>query len=276
MDLPFTKMHGLGNDFIVINAFRQQVPMTPESVRKIADRHFGIGCDQVLLIEPPRNGKADISYRIYNADGGEAEHCGNGVRCVARFVRDEGLVFKDEITVETVNGLARVYIENDDLVRVNMGAPRFDPAEIPMLAEQRANSYLVDLAAGHVSVGAVSMGNPHAVLRVDNVDLAPVLTLGPMIERHPLFPEGVNVGFMEVVNPSKIRLRVFERGSGETLACGTGACAAVVIGRLYGLLNPSVDVELRGGHLLIAWDEGSEPVWMTGPAARVFEGRMRL
>jgi diaminopimelate epimerase len=245
-------------------------------VRKIADRHFGIGCDQVLVVEQPQGSGADVRYRIYNADGGEVEHCGNGVRCVARYLRDEGIVVKDEITVETMKGVSRVYIEKGDLVRVNMGAPRFEPADVPILAKHRASKYQIDVGAGHVAVGAVSMGNPHAVLEVDNVDTAPVLTLGPMIERHPLFPEGANVGFMEVVNASRIRLRVYERGTGETLACGTGACAAVVIGRLHGLLKANVDVELPGGHLSITWDQGEEPVWMTGPAQRVFEGQIEL
>lgn len=276
MQLNFTKMHGLGNDFVLLNGFAQPIELTPERVRRIADRHFGVGCDQVLVVEPPQS-SGDVHYRIYNADGGEVEHCGNGVRCVARYLRDEGIVTKDEIAVETMKGgLSRVYIETGELVRVNMGVPRFEPAEIPMSARQRASSYQVDVGSGRVSIGAVSMGNPHAVMRVDNVDTAPVSTLGPMIEHHAMFPEGVNVGFMQVVNAEKIRLRVFERGSGETLACGTGACAAVVIGRLYGLLKPSVDVELRGGHLAINWGESGEPVWMTGPAERVFEGQIKL
>jgi diaminopimelate epimerase len=276
MELNFTKMHGLGNDFVLLNGFRQALKLTPENVRRIADRHFGVGCDQVLVVEPP-HGQADVHYRIYNADGSEVEHCGNGVRCVARYLRDEGLVGRDEITVETMKGgISRVYIENGQLVRVNMGAPRFEPADIPISSRQRASNYQVDVGGGYVSVGAVSMGNPHAVMRVDNVDTAPVSTLGPMIERHVMFPEGVNVGFMQVVNAEKIRLRVFERGTGETLACGTGACAAVVIGRLYGLLKQAVDVELPGGHLSISWADAGEPVWMTGPAERVFEGQIRL
>jgi diaminopimelate epimerase len=276
MHLNFTKMQGLGNDFVLLNGFRQSIELTPDNVRRIADRHFGVGCDQVLVVEPPHDG-GDVHYRIYNADGGEVEHCGNGVRCVARYLRDEGIVTKDEIAVETMKGgLSRVYIEPGQLVRVNMGAPRFEPSEIPMNARQRASSYQVDVGSGRVSIGAVSMGNPHAVMRVENVDTAPVSTLGPMIEHHAMFPEGVNVGFMQVVNAEAIRLRVFERGSGETLACGTGACAAVVIGRLYGLLKPSVDVELPGGHLSISWGESGEPVWMTGPAERVFEGQIRL
>ncbi|MEZ5446604.1 MAG: diaminopimelate epimerase [Gammaproteobacteria bacterium] len=276
MELSFTKMHGLGNDFVLLNGFRKPLSLTPEHVRHLADRHFGVGCDQVLIVEPPR-GEADVHYRIYNADGGEVEHCGNGVRCVARYLREEGIVIRDEITVETMKGgLSKVYIEAGGLVRVNMGAPRFEPAEIPMQVRGRASSYQVEVGGGHVSVGAVSMGNPHAVIRVDNVDTAPVSTLGPMIEHHPLFPQGVNVGFMQVVDAAHVKLRVFERGTGETLACGTGACAAVVVGRMHGLLKPVVDVQLPGGHLSISWAEPGQPVWMTGPAARVFEGQIKL
>ncbi len=276
MELSFTKMHGLGNDFVLLNGFRQPLSLTSEHVRRIADRHFGIGCDQVLVVEPPR-GDADVHYRIYNADGGEVEHCGNGIRCVARYLRDEGIVAKDEITVETMKGgLSKVYIETNGLVRVNMGVPRFEPANIPMQVRSRASSYQVEVGGGHVSVGAVSMGNPHAVIKVDNVDTAPVRTLGPMIEHHALFPEGVNVGFMQVVDAAHVKLRVFERGTGETLACGTGACAAVVVGRMHGLLKPLVDVQLTGGHLSISWSEPGQPVWMTGPAARVFEGQITL
>ncbi|MGQ0658810.1 MAG: diaminopimelate epimerase [Chromatiales bacterium] len=276
MLLSFIKMHGLGNDFVLVNGFSNRVTLTDDQVRRLADRHSGVGCDQVLVVEPPQRGEADVRYRIYNADGGEVEHCGNGVRCVARYLRDEGLVDKDEILVETSKGLARVYIEKDGLVRVNMGAPRLEPADIPMVAANRANLYDVKVAGGRVSVGVVSVGNPHAVLQVDNVDRAPVSTLGPMIERHSLFPEGVNVGFMQVVKPSYIRLRVFERGTGETLACGTGACAAVVIGRLHGRLASQVEVELPGGLLRVNWEGEGEPVWMIGPAARVFVGHIQL
>jgi len=276
MELTFTKMHGLGNDFVLINGMRQHLALTRGQVRQLADRHFGVGCDQVLILEPARSGDADVHYRIYNADGGEVEHCGNGVRCVARYLRDEGIIAKDEITVETMTGVSRVYIEPDGMVRVNMGAPRFEPADIPLLAKHRASVYQIDVGGGQLKVGAVSMGNPHAVLKVDNVDTAPVSTLGPMIERHEMFPEGVNVGFMQVVDAKHIRLRVFERGTGETLACGTGACAAVVVGRLHGLLKPEVDVAVPGGHLLINWADHGEPVWMTGPAARVFEGQIQL
>lgn len=276
MQLSFTKMHGLGNDFVLLNSISNPIALDGELVRRLADRHFGVGCDQILVIEPPQSAGADVRYRIYNANGSEVEHCGNGVRCVARYLRDEGLLIKDEIVVETGNRMTHVHIEEDGLVRVKMGAPIFDPAEIPLASAHRASFYDVRVAGGRVSVGAVSMGNPHAVLGVDNVDTAPVSTLGPLIERHSLFPEGVNVGFMQVVRPSRIRLRVFERGTGETLACGTGACAAVVIGRLHGKLAAQVDVELRGGELRVHWEGEGEPVWMIGPATRVFEGRIEL
>ncbi len=276
MRLAFTKMHGLGNDFVLFDALNQPLSLQPDQVRRIADRHFGVGCDQVLLIEPPRNGKADVYYRIFNADGSEVEHCGNGVRCVARYLRDSGRARGDELVLQTVNGEARVHLESGDRVRVNMGAPRFLPADIPFLAPQRAPRYDIDVGGGTVTIGAVSMGNPHAVLLVDDVEKAPVTTLGPQLERHPRFPQGVNTGFLQILDPGHARLRVFERGAGETLACGTGACAAVAVGRLWGRLQREVDVQLRGGHLSIAWDREGEPVWMTGPAERVFEGHIDL
>jgi diaminopimelate epimerase len=276
MELQFTKMHGLGNDFVLINALDQPVSLNADQVRRLADRHFGIGCDQLLLIEPPQNGEADVRYRIYNADGGEVEHCGNGVRCVAHYLRDEGIINRDDVVVETMKGLAHVFIERSGLVRVDMGAPGLDPAAIPMRASARSNFYEIEVAGGRVTIGAASMGNPHAVLDVDNIEYAPVQTLGPLIEHHPDFPEGVNVGFMQIVDPGRMRLRVYERGAGETLACGTGACAAVVVGRLRGRLDEEVDVELTGGHLTIAWAGEGQPVWMTGPASRVFEGQFKL
>jgi diaminopimelate epimerase len=275
MLLKFTKMHGLGNDFVLLDGLRAPIELDAGQVRFLADRHFGIGCDQVLVIEPARRG-GDVRYRIYNADGGEVEHCGNGVRCVARYLREEGLTAKDEVAIETKNGEARVRVEAGGLVRVNMGPPRFDPDCIPMRAAARADRYEVDVAGGRVAVGAVSMGNPHAIIEVDDVDSAPVATLGPFIERHAMFPEGVNVGFMQVSGRDRIRLRVFERGAGETLACGTGACAAVVIGRCRGQLDEQVEVQLPGGMLSIAWAGEGSPVWMTGPATRVFEGQIEL
>jgi diaminopimelate epimerase len=275
MAIAFTKMHGLGNDFVVIDAISQDVSLTSEQIRKLADRHFGIGCDQVLLVERPR-GAADFRYRIFNADGGEVEQCGNGARCFVHFVRAHGLADKDEITVETAGGTIRPRIEADGRVTVDMGVPRFAPREIPFSAERESLRYELLVGDTTVTIGAVSMGNPHAVTQVDSVRDAPVATLGPLIERHPRFPNRVNAGFMEVVTPRHIRLRVHERGAGETLACGTGACAAVAIGRRWGLLEESVNVELPGGNLTIRWQGDNNPVWMTGPALRVFEGRIEL
>jgi len=276
MVIAFTKMHGLGNDFVVIDAVSQSISLTPEQIRLLADRHFGIGCDQVLLVERPRSSAADFRYRIFNADGGEVEQCGNGARCFIRFVREHGLIDKNEITVETAGGIIRPRIETDGRVTVNMGAPRFAPQEIPFTADTAALRYELALAGKTVTIGAVSMGNPHAVMQVGDVRSAPVAELGPLIENHPRFPKRVNAGFMEVVAPDRIRLRVYERGTGETLACGTGACAAVAIGRCWGLLEETVNVELPGGNLTIRWQGDDNPVWMTGPAVRVFEGRIEL
>jgi diaminopimelate epimerase len=275
MAIAFTKMHGLGNDFVVIDAISQDVSLSAEQIRKLADRHFGIGCDQLLLVERPR-GNADFRYRIFNADGGEVEQCGNGARCFVHFVRTHGLSDKGEIAVETAGGIIRPRIETDGRVTVDMGVPRFAPREIPFNAEQESLRYELLVGDTSVTIGAVSMGNPHAVTQVDSVRAAPVATLGPLIERHPRFPKRVNAGFMEVVTPQHIRLRVYERGTGETLACGTGACAAVAVGRRWGLLEESVNVELPGGNLTIRWQGDNNPVWMTGPALRVFEGRIEL
>ncbi len=275
MAIAFTKMHGLGNDFVVIDAISQDVSLSAEQIRKLADRHFGIGCDQLLLVERPR-GNADFRYRIFNADGGEVEQCGNGARCFVHFVRAHGLSDKGEISVETAGGIIRPRIETDGRVTVDMGVPRFAPREIPFKAEQESLRYELLVGDTSVTIGAVSMGNPHAVTQVDSVRAAPVATLGPLIERHPRFPKRVNAGFMEVVTPQHIRLRVYERGTGETLACGTGACAAVAVGRRWGLLEESVNVELPGGNLTIRWQGDNNPVWMTGPALRVFEGRIEL
>ena len=276
MPVAFTKMHGLGNDFVVFDGVNQTISLTPEKVRRIADRHFGIGCDQVLLVERPQHADADFRYRIFNADGGEVEQCGNGARCFARFVRDRGLTAKDEIAVETLAGVIYPRIEADGQVTVNMGVPRFEPREVPFDAPQRQAVYDLDVSGTGIEVSVLSMGNPHAVQRVQDVDRAPVATLGPLIERHPRFPKGVNAGFMQVMDRARIRLRVYERGAGETLACGTGACAAVVAGRLRGWLDERVLVELPGGALRVAWRGEDEPVWMTGPATTVFEGSIDL
>jgi diaminopimelate epimerase len=275
MAIAFTKMHGLGNDFVVIDAITQDVSLSTEQIRQLADRHFGIGCDQLLLVERPQ-GNADFRYRIFNADGGEVEQCGNGARCFVHFVRMHRLTDKAEITVETAGGIIRPRIEADGRVTVDMGVPRFAPREIPFNAEQESLRYELPVGDTTIAIGAVSMGNPHAVTQVDSVRTAPVATLGPLIERHPRFPKRVNAGFMEVVTPRHIRLRVYERGAGETLACGTGACAAVAVGRRWGLLEESVNVELPGGNLTIHWQGDNNPVWMTGPALRVFEGRIEL
>jgi diaminopimelate epimerase len=276
MRLRFTKMQGLGNDFVVIDAIHQDVSLSSEQIRFLADRHFGVGCDQVLLVEPARLPETAFHYRIFNADGTEVEQCGNGARCFARFVRDKGLTSADQIRVGTAGGPITLSLQSDGRVSVNMGVPRFDPAEIPMRARNRAPAY--DLGAGceALRLGAVSLGNPHAVISVADVDTAPVAELGPRIERDAIFPNGANVGFMERQSGDRVRLRVWERGVGETLACGSGACAAVVVGRLWGELDERVQVQLPGGTLVIEWPGEHEPVTMTGPAARVFDGEIDL
>ncbi len=276
MLLKFSKMHGLGNDFAVFDFISQRGYITPELVRRIADRRFGVGCDQVLIVEAPEQPDVDFRYRIFNADGSEVEQCGNGARCFARFVREQRLTNKRRIRVQTLSGVIELHVLPDEQVRVDMGAPIFTPADIPFQAAEQASSYLLDVAGQTVEISAVSMGNPHAVLRVDHVDSAPVANLGPAIEQHTRFPRRVNVGFMEVVDPHHIRLRVYERGSGETLACGTGACAAAVSGIQRGLLVSPVRVSLPGGQLHIEWAGDTSPVLMTGPAATVFRGQIRL
>jgi len=272
MRLRFTKMHGLGNDFVVVDAIRQAVTMTPELARRLADRRFGIGCDQVLLVEPAQVPETDFHYRIFNADGSEVEQCGNGARCFARYVRDEGLSDAEIIHVGTAAGPIALALQPDGQVTVDMGHPRLEPEEVPFLAKSRAPAYDLGHGCAAIRVGVVSMGNPHAVMIVDDVDSAAVATLGPHIEHDPLFPRRTNVGFMQVVDDAHIRLRVWERGTGETLACGTGACAAVVVGRLWGDLGERVAVALPGGELVIEWPGQGWPVTMTGPAIRVFDG----
>lgn len=276
MDIEFTKMHGLGNDFVVIDAINQRVTLSAEQIRRLADRHFGIGCDQLLLVESPDRVDVDFRYRIFNSDGGEVEQCGNGARCFARFVRDKKLTEKNCINVNTNAGVIQLIEQDDGQVTVNMGVPRFEPAEIPLMAEQKKDSYVLALPSRDVKIGAVSMGNPHAVLLVDNTQAAPVEEWGPMLEKHTQFPNRVNVGFMQVIDKSNINLRVFERGVGETRACGTGACAAMVIGRKWQLLDERVNVNLPGGQLMVQWAGEGEPVWMTGPAESVFEGRISI
>ena len=276
MQLRFTKMHGLGNDFVVIDLITQRFKLKPHHIRKIADRHFGIGCDQVLAVEIPTQPDVDFRYRIYNAEGSEVEQCGNGARCFARFVRDKRLTGKQQIKVETLGGIIQLEVANNREVRVDMGEPQLDPKRIPFTADQQAVDYALEVAGEQWQVGAVSMGNPHVVLTVDNVDSAPVERLGPIIESHPRFPQRVNVGFMQVVDRDHVRLRVFERGVGETLACGTGACAAAVSGIVQGRLDDTVTVDLPGGSLRIHWPGAGQPVIMTGPATTVFEGQIQL
>lgn len=276
MKLRFSKMHGLGNDFVVIDAIRQQVDLTPARVRFLADRHFGVGCDQLLLVERAQQPGVDFRYRIFNADGGEVEQCGNGARCFVRFVLDQGLTDKRQIRVETMSGVITLTAEDDGEVTVNMGVPVFDPARIPFDSASDAFVQPLDVAGTAVPITAVSMGNPHAVQVVADVDAAPVAQQGPLIESHTRFPARVNAGFVQVVDVHHIRLRVHERGAGETLACGTGACAAVVAGVVRNLLDSPVRVTTRGGELNIRWAGEGEPVYMTGPAVTVFEADIHL
>lgn len=276
MKLNFTKMHGAGNDFVVFDAINQRVDLNAAQIRAIADRHIGVGCDQLLLVEKPGRPEADFRYRIFNADGGEVEQCGNGARCFVRFVVDQKLTEKTDILVETKSGLIQPRLESDGRVTVNMGAPRFEPANIPFVAESRAQTYPLEVAGQTLTISAISMGNPHAVQLVEDVERAPVLSQGPLIELHPRFPQRVNAGYMQIVDRAHIKLRVFERGAGETLACGTGACAAVVAGITRGLLDARVDVQTRGGVLTIEWQGEGQPVMMTGPAVSVFEGSIQL
>lgn len=275
-ELLFTKMHGIGNDFVVLDGINQVVNLSSAQVQRIADRHFGVGCDQLLVVEAYAGEEADFRYRIFNADGSEVEQCGNGARCFARFVYDQGLTQKTTIPVMTASGLIVLNIQPNGQVMVNMGVPEFAPERIPFISERQQTLYNREIAGEWVSFSAVSMGNPHAVLQVTDVDTAPVGVLGPALEHHPSFPRRVNVGFMQVLGRDRIRLRVFERGSGETLACGTGACAAVVAGCIQGLLDTQVTVSLPGGDLQIRWDGEGQPVWMTGPVETVFRGTLRL
>ncbi|MDX1610038.1 MAG: diaminopimelate epimerase [Halofilum sp. (in: g-proteobacteria)] len=271
MGFAFTKMHGLGNDFVVIDATGEPPTLDAERVRRIADRRLGIGCDQLLLVEPARDG-ADFGYRVFNADGGEVEQCGNGARCVARFVREHGLSAEPRLVFATAGGPIRTELLDDGRVAVDMGVPRFDPAAVPFLAEAEADEYLLAVEDDEYRIGVVSIGNPHAVLRVDDAESAPVTELGPRIEQHERFPRRANVGFLQIDDRDRVRLRVWERGVGETAACGTGACAAVAFGRRLGRLDARVTVSLNGGPLVIEWGGGDNPLWMTGPATTVYEG----
>jgi diaminopimelate epimerase len=275
MMLKFSKMHGIGNDFLVIDAINQQVELTSEQIKLLADRRYGVGCDQLLLVEKSSNPTVDFKYRIFNADGGEVAQCGNGARCFARFVYDKGLTVKTTIAVETASGVIYPSLKFGGEVTVDMGLPQFTPLNIPFVTDTQSLTYRLPIADREdVEIGAISMGNPHAILLVDDINKAEVYTLGALIERHRQFPERVNVGFMEVVNPRQINLRVFERGAGETLACGTGACAAVVSGIQRGLLAREVKVKLPGGELVIEWSNDNASVWMTGPTTHVFDGEI--
>ena len=268
-------MHGLGNDFVVIDAISQTIDLSTEQIVAIADRHFGVGCDQLLLVEKPTVPQAEFRYRIFNSDGGEVEQCGNGARCFALFVRQQGLTTHDIIPVETSAGLIELKIEADQVV-VNMGIPDFRPQSLPFLVDNQTETYNLMVNGAEYAIGAVSMGNPHAVMPVDNLDKVDIATLGKAIEGHPQFPNRVNAGFMQVISRDEIRLRVFERGAGETQACGTGACAAVAVGRLLGLLDEKVTVHLVGGDLTIQWPGEGNALLMTGPATTVFDGIINI
>jgi diaminopimelate epimerase len=276
MKLEFTKMQGLGNDFVVVDATKAPLVLTPAQLRFIADRHFGVGCDQLLMVEPARSADTDFYYRIFNADGGEVEQCGNGARCFVRYVHERGLTDKKVIRVGTLGGVIEPRLETNGEVTVNMGVPQFEPAKIPFAVPARQPLYDLAVDKNIIKINALSMGNPHAVQVVADVDTAPVALQGPLIEAHPLFPQRVNAGFMQLVDRGHIRLRVYERGAGETLACGTGACAAVVAGIERGLLDARVRVSTRGGDLVIVWSGAGQPVLMTGPAVTVFDGTIEL
>ena len=276
MLLHFTKMHGLGNDFMVVDMVSQNLRLPPEKIRRLADRRHGVGFDQLLLVEPPTNPDMDFRYRIFNADGSEVEQCGNGARCFARFVRDKKLIGRDQIRVQTAGGNIELHIHSNGEVTVDMGVPRLDPEQVPFHAVQRSVTYPLQIDGQELEISAVSIGNPHAVCLVNSVHQAPVALWGPMIESHPAFAQQCNAGFMEVLSTEEINLRVYERGVGETPACGTGACAAVVAGQLRGLLAQTVKVNLTGGSLTVSWQGEGSPIMLTGPATRVFEGYTRL
>lgn len=276
MKIRFTKMHGIGNDFVVIDGFTSDITLSANQIRQIADRHFGIGCDQLLMVEKSRLPAVDFRYRIFNADGGEVEQCGNGARCFVKFVHEKKLTEKSGIRVETAGGIIFLQLQDNGQVTVNMGTPRFNPSDIPFIAEQQQSTYPVEVDGVTVELATVSMGNPHAVQVVQNINTPAVLQQGPYIEAHSRFPQRVNAGFMQIMNPHEIKLRVYERGSGETLACGSGACAAAVSGIQQGLLQSPVRVSMRGGDLQIEWGGIDSPVMMTGPAQTVFEGELDL
>ena len=274
--MQFSKMHGLGNDFMVIDGVTQSVFLTDELIRKLADRHRGVGFDQLLLVEAPYDPDLDFHYRIFNADGSEVSQCGNGARCFARFVSLKGLTDKQDIKVSAANGKMVLSLQEDGQVRVNMGKPIWEPAKVPFIANKFEKNYLLRTELQTAICGVVSMGNPHAVLQVENVQTAPVNELGPLLEKHERFPERANIGFMQVVNRHHIKLRVFERGAGETQACGSGACAAAAVGIMQGALDSPVRVDLPGGTLMIEWQGEGSPLYMTGDAEHVYDGFLKL
>ncbi|QSX34067.1 diaminopimelate epimerase [Shewanella avicenniae] len=274
--IQFTKMHGLGNDFMVVDAVTQNVFFSPEQIRRLADRNFGVGFDQLLLVEPPYDPELDFHYRIFNADGSEVEQCGNGARCFARFVKNKGLTQKYKIRVSTSAGKMLLKLEKDGTVTVNMGVPILEPNSVPFKAKKAEKTYLLQAGSQNFLCGVVSMGNPHCVIQVDDVGNTDVDTLGSLLTNHERFPNGVNVGFMQVVSPEHVKLRVYERGAAETLACGSGACAAAAVGQLQGKLAGTVKVDLPGGSLTISWEGEGKPLYMTGPAEHVYDGQIQL
>jgi len=276
MRLAFTKMHGLGNDFIVFDAASPAALPPTAEIRRLSDRRTGIGFDQALVLEPPRRAGTDVYYRIFNADGSEVEQCGNGARCIARLVASRRGEVDRPLRMDSPGGIVDARLRADGLVAVAMGIPDFNPASLPFDAPAAAPSYRLDTAVGPVEIGAVSIGNPHAVIRVARIDEAPVDSVGPAVENHARFPRRVNVGFVEIVAPDHVRLRVYERGAGETQACGTGACAAVAVGRRHGPLAEEVNVDVPGGRLVVRWPGPGEPIWLIGPAEAAYEGQVEV
>lgn len=276
MLIKFTKMHGLGNDFVVIDGVRQHINLTTNAIKKLADRNLGIGCDQVLLIEPPRDKNIDFNYRIFNCDGSEVEQCGNGARCMGRYIADQQLSGKKTVLLQTKNRIMEVTTKPKNLVTANMGTPIFTPEEIPFISQQQDKLYSIEAGSQSFEIAALSVGNPHAVIQVENVETAAVAELGPMIQTHDQFPESVNVGFMQIIDRHNIKLRVYERGVGETQACGSGACAAAVAAIKQDLVESKVNLQLLGGKLSIEWSSEDQPILMTGPAETVFHGKIKL
>lgn len=276
MALQFTKMHGLGNDFMVINGTKQTVHLNPGIIKQWADRHRGVGFDQLLIIEKPQSNDTDFFYRIYNSDGYEVEQCGNGARCIAKFITDENLSIKNNLTIATINGKIQLNIEDNGNITVDMGKPTFIPTEIPFTAEKQQPTYEIDLKEFPITATVLAIGNPHAVIQINDIARAPVDVIGAELANHPQFPNGVNVGFVQILDEKHIALRVYERGVGETLACGSGACAAVIAGRLQKLLAEKVDVNLPGGSLSVSWNGPDESVYLTGPTETVFKAELTL